>query len=124
MGQNHQGDWEHVTVKVSRGRLVGVWFSSHGKPDFRTREEMEWKRGRFIVYCAKGSHASYHQEGWFHYRTDHTQNGGPDFELNSVESLNNLSSQPWRHFAGAWGEVGQVKDTTGPLGPWYKRRNR
>jgi len=123
MGQNHQGDWEHVTVKVSRGRFAGVWFAAHGKPAFRRRDEMEWKRGRFIVYSAKGSHASYHKEGLFHLRTDQAKNGGPTFELNTADSLKGLNVQPWRHFAGAWGEVGQIKDTTGPLGPWYKRRN-
>lgn len=31
-----------------------------------------------------------------------------------------LSEQPWYLFAGGWGEVGEFKETTGPLGPWYK----
>jgi hypothetical protein len=37
--------------------------------------------------------------------------------------LKPLASQPWKDYAGAWGEVGNIATTTGPLGPWHKRNN-
>lgn len=80
------------------------------------------------VYCAKGSHAFYNKPGKyssFHLlgvtlSHDYTDNMGYDWvATNCVVSLTD-PSQVWKYFAGAWGEVGLRKDTTGPLGPWQK----
>ena len=43
------------------------------------------------------------------------------FMKKRLDKLAALEAQPWKNFAGAWGEVGELSHTTGPLGPWHKR---
>ena len=45
---------------------------------------------------------------------------GPVWDLQ--KNLQPLGDQPWRLFAGAWGELGGEAHATGPLGPWFKRQ--
>jgi hypothetical protein len=126
--QNHQGDWEHVTFRVKDGSLQDVCFAAHGRPARPIDSAcLNRKGGRVLVYCAKGTHASYEKAGQFPLRLlnlplpfhDETADGG--YEWSITQNLHPLDSQPWRDYAGAWGEVGESKDTTGPLGPWHKR---
>ena len=93
--------------------------SAHGKSKFCPQKDLDFVQGHFSAYCAKGSHASYPKTGTFHFGTDVTAKNGVEWQTN--KNLKPLESQPWKEYAGAWGEVGQIKDTTGPLGPWYKR---
>ena len=119
---NHQGDWEHVTLKVRRGRIRGVWFSQHGVPKYRERSKLKWHNRRVVVYCAKSTHASYEKTGSFRLGVDDTAEGGVRWF--TWRHLLPLRDQPWKDFAGAWGEVGALPETTGPLGPWPRRRRK
>lgn len=114
----HQGDWEHASLVLGPGGSVeGAYFAAHGRPAMVEADRLEWVDGRVVVYSARGSHASYPTAG-DHEHGDRTEDG-PSWE--TWRRLRPLSHQDWRHFAGAWGTVGTLAETTGPLGPWYKR---
>jgi hypothetical protein len=123
-GDNHQGDWEHITIQIKNGAPKAIYFAAHGEPMRVALSKVRWKGNRPIVYSAVGSHASYPRPGkWSLFGPaikDETKEGGRVWE--TVHSLASVRSQPWRDFAGAWGEVGEFAHTTGPLGPWHKRR--
>lgn len=117
----HQGDWEHVSLVFTKnGRVESVYFAAHGRPKRIDARALKTVAGRTVVYCAKESHASYPSAG-DHPDGDETD-AGPVWE--TWRSLEPLSVQPWRRFAGAWGAVGTLAATTGPLGPWHKRHKR
>lgn len=130
---SHQGDWEHVKVKLVDNKIVGAWLSQHTSFKYYQAENLELtsdgKKETLTVYCADGSHAIYPKGGveypiyFLGTIADHditTEMGVKWIITNCIEPL---MSQPWVLFGGAWGEVGQRTDTTGPLGPWYKRYN-
>jgi hypothetical protein len=55
----HQGDWEHVTVRISEDttRLLGVFYSQHGKAAWVSNPSLDGTHP--IVYSAWDSHANY-----------------------------------------------------------------
>lgn len=117
---NHQGDWEHVTVHVRGDRIVGVYFAAHEGGTFVSAGAgLRFSGERPLVYMAKGSHASYYTSGSFFGGLDSASDSGPEWDTSRL--LRPLATQPWRDFAGAWGEIGTIATTTGPLGPWHKR---
>ena len=117
---SHQGDWEDFTAVTKDGQLVGAVFAAHGRRTYYNRDLLEIEDGRVKAYCSKGTHALYPQAGSFgKFGTDITKPGG--YSWDTSQNILALSSQPWRDYAGAWGEVGDLPATTGPLGPWYKR---
>lgn len=119
---NHQGDWEHVTVNIQRGAIVGAFFAAHeGGEFYGVGHGLRFVGTRPLVYMAKGSHASYPTTGTWTFGIDETADGGP--EWNTGLMVRSLAAQPWKDFAGAWGEVGSTSTTTGPLGPWHKRND-
>lgn len=135
----HQGDWEHVTLRIRDGELVGALFAVHEVKYYVQREELELVDGRPQIYSARARHATWWKEG------DHSPGveffkdrekieavrGLPSLRIQDVTSrgltwdvrdrLEALSEQPWRHYAGAWGRLGRSASTTGPLGAWQKR---
>ncbi len=125
--QNHQGDWEHVTVRLDEdANIQGVYFAAHGKPKFVKKNELKFSNDHCNVYIAKGTHAAYEKAGDFPLKVlgikvadDNTRDNGNVW--NTELKLLSLRTQPWRYYAGAWGEVGELADTTGPLGPWHKK---
>jgi hypothetical protein len=56
----HEGDWEHVTVRISEDttQLLGVFYSQHGKAQWVTNPSMDGTHP--IVYSAWNSHANFH----------------------------------------------------------------
>ena len=71
------------------------------------------------IYCALGTHALFPSPGSFgKFKTDKTKFGG--YTWDTSKNVEVLFDQPWRDYAGAWGEVGELPATTGPLGPYYK----
>ncbi|MGL4881393.1 MAG: Vps62-related protein [Waterburya sp.] len=116
---NHQGDWEDYTVVTQDAQVIGAWFSAHGDRTYYNREQLEMDSDQINVYCAKGSHALYPRAGSFDtLGTDITASAG--YSWDTSLNVQPLSLQPWRDFAGAWGDVGELSNTTGPLGAWYK----
>jgi hypothetical protein len=63
---DHEGDWEHVTVKLDRaGSPVGAWYARHN--DSHPGRWFEWaalaREGDHpVVLSARGTHASYANE--------------------------------------------------------------
>jgi hypothetical protein len=126
-GINHQGDWEHVTLWVYSGAVRSVYFSAHSGGTTVQAGGFALSGKRPIVFVALGTHAAYWTAGLQSYPIglglgflDLTGYGRRwDTHLN----LKPLASQPWKDYAGAWGEVGNISTTTGPLGPWHKRND-
>lgn len=117
---SHQGDWEDFTAVTKDGQLVGAIFAAHGRRTYYERDLLEIEDERVKVYCSKGTHALYPKAGSFgKFGTDVAKPGG--YSWDTSQNVLTLSLQPWRDYAGAWGEVGELSASTGPLGPWYKR---
>lgn len=124
-GIAHQGDWEHVTVWVYDGAARSVYYSAHNGGTTRQIGGFSQIGLRPVVFVALGTHAAYWTSGIQTYPIglglsffDGTGYGRRwDTHLN----LKALATQPWKDYAGAWGEVGNLDTTTGPLGPWHKR---
>jgi len=119
---NHQGDWESIILRVNKvdGKISGATYKGHGKGTDVTNVPLE--NGRPVVFISMGTHASYPTVGTFHTAgVDKTARGGVRWE--TQHNLQPLERQPWKDFAGAWGSVGKLPHTTGPLGPWHKRWN-
>lgn len=118
---DHEGDWERVTVRLNgRNRATQIAYFQHdGDPCvLRWSSRRVQKRGGHpVVFSAKGTHASYPRAGHF------PLPGPPEDEAShgrtwaTYRSLRNARTQPWFNFGGAWGEVGELKESTGPLGP-------
>jgi len=121
---SHQGDWEDITVLTSNGLITGAWLSAHGERTFyhisQLQTYVEGTVQHLVVYAAKGSHALYPTVGTFNTcNTDEVRDGGTSWVI--TDYVQDLADQPWKDFAGAWGEVGEQAHTTGPLGPWFKK---
>lgn len=119
---NHQGDWEHCTVHVVRGAISKVYFAAHHGGSYKYGSQVKRSGTHPVVYIAKGSHASYWAAGTYFNYLDKCADGG--YTWRTELNLKPLGSQPWKDYAGAWGDVGLIETTTGPLGPWHKRLNR
>ena len=120
---SHQGDWERVTVDIYNNKIVEIRLDQHGDSKVFNTNEVELTESNGVqilkVYSAKGTHATYEKVGNFGVaNTDHTDNG---YLWEITRKSESLATQPWKLFAGAWGEVGNSSKSTGPLGPWYKR---
>jgi hypothetical protein len=118
---NHEGDWERITVKLNaNNRATHVaYFQHNGPPDEKKWKEVPKQGSHPIVYSAKGSHASYstageHGLGPGGIVKDRTGKGA---QWQTWQHMQNARAQDWYGFGGAWGEVGNYKDTTGPQGP-------
>ena len=113
-GLNHQGDWEGIAVAFDRSLKPSfVSYVAHGHPERVPWSNVSTQRGRPISFIEEGTHANLpHPQG------AHT--GGNEWD--TTLTLVRLADQSWHSFAGAWGEVGKIAGTTGPLGPWFKNR--
>jgi Vacuolar protein sorting-associated protein 62 len=119
----HQGDWEHATAVLKHGVFIGAYMFQHTGSEYYSAEELEYQRGHWVVYSARGTHANHPRAGsfWYPGGREHTSADGP--RMRTWLNIHLLKNQPWKDYAGAWGEVGigLVDFTTGPLGPWHKR---
>ncbi len=135
----HQGDWEHVTLRIRDDTLVGALFAVHEVKYWVKPRDLELEDGRLQIFSARARHATWWKEG------DHSPGieffkdrekieavrGLPSLRIQDVTSrgltwdlgrrLEPLADQPWRGFGGAWGRLGRSASTTGPLGAWQKR---
>jgi hypothetical protein len=126
----HQGDWEGVTVKVPSSGEKSVQFRvHHGASTFSATELERDADGRFKVYCARGSHASFEST----FSADKTGDlvafdyeGLPWDPRTGSDRLIDATAQDWYGFGGAWGDpdldtarsIGiKQKEFAGPLGP-------
>ncbi len=55
----HQGDWEHVTVRVNQdGTFREMYFSQHGQGRWMKPQDLQWNGSHPIVYPSLHSHAN------------------------------------------------------------------
>jgi hypothetical protein len=127
---SHQGDWEHITLNIVNNSIAGAWLSQHTDEPYYPKEQLHIVEQNGVqtlyVYSARGSHAHYPAPGGYNtiFNTDQCADGGYQWVI--TDNVQNLATQPWRDYAGGWGEVGSAVSpyrsvVTGPLGPWYKR---
>lgn len=132
----HEGDWEHITVRLDKNKkLIGIFFGCHGR-------ESKWVRpsnikfnddNHPIIYSSKFLHASYPTESrqsriGFGLIDDYTNNG---YVWNTWENIIILPKSyeeatketAWVFFNGRWGK--KVRRLYGenppPYGPGMKQ---
>jgi hypothetical protein len=129
--QNHEGDWEDVSIRLMpvgdrEWQPIEVYYAKHGDKLVivrRSPDLVDWDRAfrvslggeeRLGVYSAKGTHGSYGNgiSPWTY--LDRVDHNGPRWDTR--KRLRFLWSQDWVGYCGAWGVVGGIADTTGPLG--------
>lgn len=125
---SHQGDWERITLDLIDEKIVGAWLDQHGNSKYYPADALEITETNGIqtlrVYSARGLHSTYERVGKFSRPLgsahDFTNDEGYQWEV--TRNMKELRLQPWKLYAGAWGEVGMDVDpaSTGPLGAWYK----
>jgi hypothetical protein len=114
----HEGDWERITVYLDESDPEGappyaVVFYRHSTNTTRKWSGVEKDGSHPVVYSAIGSHASLPSPGF-----GFIDVGDPDGpRWRSWEDLAPVEDQPWYGFGGAWGRLGRVRESTGPLGP-------
>jgi hypothetical protein len=119
---NHEGDWEHISVRLNASnRATEVAYSQHGGDKIYKWKDVPKHGTHTVVYSAKGSHASYATPG--SHPTDFPSvddTTGAGAQWKTWQHLKRVRAQHWYGYGGAWGEVGDrnpVTDTTGPQGP-------
>ncbi len=117
----HEGDWEHITVYFHPADPACVlptfaYYAQHGGGMRVAWADVRREDTHPRAYVSTYGHPTYPavpaaREGEWRtaWRTW-------EHELRPV------GRQPWTTFDGAWGEVGELAASTGPLGPWFKRR--
>jgi len=127
---DHEGDWERISIQLgdaelhrraepesdNRARRVALF--AHDGDCVVPWSRVERFRGHPVVFSGAGTHASYPTPGNFPLPfgfTDKAAGGGRQWKTwgNPLD----VTRQAWYGFGGAWGEVGNYRETTGPLGP-------
>ncbi|MFP4598216.1 MAG: Vps62-related protein [Persicimonas sp.] len=129
-GGAHEGDWEHITVRVdsSRQNIQKIFYACHvSEGRWLDPKQVRFDQGDHpVVYSARYGHASYPRAG-VHSRgflpADRTADGGARWKTwNSVELVavdgEALPEKKWMRFAGRWGQVGTL--FSGPRGPAFQ----
>ena len=114
----HEGDWEPVSVLVRDGDATAVLrLDSRNGAGTLGFDEVELVDGTHpVIYVEAGSHRACSSRSDLNGSAMHT------VMLRSwrlpPKSLREMS---WSSFDGAWGRVGAIESTTGPLGPLLRR---
>ena len=113
---DHEGDWEQIAVHLNGdNQATEVAFYQHGGPC-----KLPWSSvrknatGHPVAFSASGTHASYPRAGSFNGGIDVTARGP---RWRTWQHLRSLRARAWYGYGGGWGEVGEIADSTGPLGP-------
>jgi hypothetical protein len=114
----HEGDWERITLYLDESDPEGsephsVVFYRHSTNTSRKWSAVDKDGKHPVVYCAIGSHASLPSPGYGF--IDVGDANGPRWR--TWKDLAPVEEQPWYGFGGAWGRLGRVRESTGPLGP-------
>lgn len=128
---NHEGDWEHVSLRLDRDRLYAaqtpaeyrdaiddVYFAQHQRHQHRERKyfrpddpALSFSSTHVYVYPARGTHASYPHPGTWPLITiasltlrDVNDGKGSVVDLSQAD-LEPVMHQPWYPYPGRWGAV-------------------
>jgi hypothetical protein len=132
-GGDHQGDWEHVVVRLdSDGNVMAIYFQAHSHtdpyslwyypPDSRTGSHpgnsyqyYGTSTTRFLVFSARGGHGSYTRAGTFSYpspRPSDTTSQGIPWDATTNLVVMDPSLQSWVLFSGSWGDPDWIATDT------------
>jgi hypothetical protein len=134
--ERHEGDWEHIVVRLSKGSLASsvayyqhycdAQIVRHNAVEVDPQSGISWHP---MVWAAKGGHASYrHNVGTVKSACAHLQGhgdktgNGKHWRAWRSSTLVNARSRGWYGFGGSWGD--RIKATInayGPPGPGPKR---
>lgn len=127
----HNGDWEHVTVRVNAdgATLNTVFFARHGDntaAQVRTPSQLAYVSGsttRPIVYSTRNGHASYPTAGVQSTLFDVTANGGPVLDCLSGPNVGEkgfaLGGANWLDYSGRWGSGSNAPSGPAYHGDWF-----
>lgn len=122
----HEGDWEHVTVRVGRdGQPRRAYYSAHhGEGGWHEWGTLARAGTHPIVYCARHSHASYIRPGEQnrpeladYVAPDFTAEGGPVWNTETRWEWVNQTNPPWLAYSGLWGQTSFLDVMAGPRAP-------
>ncbi|WP_169796699.1 Vps62-related protein [Chondromyces crocatus] len=127
----HEGDWEHVTFRFVRDTMAleSVYMSQHAGGTWfgQPAQDLEWERGRPVVYSSLNGHACYPRaDSNIHprshvsklydvgLRNDTSRGRSKDFigkcQILCANYLSPTVFPPpkWLDFTGRWGKIGQL----------------
>lgn len=127
--QNHEGDWEKVTVYLDdEYRPNSISYSAHGGDNQIPWSQVIKEDGRPVVFVAQGSHANYFVPGDDYHTVgsiadDETVDSPADgvrWDSGETELVRVDKNNPlwWQYDNVYWGERGLIKDTSGPKSPF------
>lgn len=116
---DHEGDWERVSVRLdAQDDPVTVAYYEHSGYCTLPWSQAAKNNGHPVAYSAIGTHATYWKAGTFPTAGGLAKDTtGAGAAWTTYGNLADVRAQGWYGFGGAWGEVGDVEDSTGPLGP-------
>ena len=128
---NHEGDWEHVSVRIKRDPLStakhpddyrnaidALYFAQHKRDSHPERKyfkstdrRLSFKNAQIYVFSARGSHASYPSPGTWPLLTlagitlkDENDGKGLTLDL-ANDQLAPIMQAPWFDYPGHWGAI-------------------
>jgi hypothetical protein len=117
---DHEGDWERISVQLdAQDNAVTVAFYEHSGYCTLPWSQVAQESAHPVAYSAVGTHATYWKAGTFPLvggLANDVTGKGTSWKTYQT-TLSDAHAQGWFGFGGAWGEVGEVEDSTGPLGP-------
>lgn len=127
----HEGDFEHITVRLDQGKIVGIFYSVHDKEGYWVHPTgYLTAEGHPIVYSAYHSHASYPTSGHkdrenigtdpTSFAPDNTAYGGPTWRTWEKLEVVDQTRPNWMAFSGRWGPLGAIDASSGPYGLLFK----
>jgi PKD repeat protein len=134
--ERHEGDWEHIVVRLSQGSLASsvayyqhycdAQIVRHNAVEVDPQSGVSWHP---MVWAAKGGHASYrHNVGTVKSACAHLQGhgdktgNGKHWRAWRSSTLVDARSRGWYGFGGSWGDrIEATINAYGPPGPGPKR---
>ncbi len=118
----HEGDWEHVTYLADVDSIEDlappshVYFAQHNTGELRRWTDLEAaETGHPTLYVDPNGHPTRPS-------VRNPEDYGHQWDIaDGDQEFRWIRDAEWRNYSGAWGEVGETKHTTGPLGPWFKQ---
>ncbi len=114
----HEGDFEHITVRVINGKASHVYYAAHNGGEWHPAASCMNSEGRPVVYSAHHSHASFPTAGRKSF--DHMDASGPVWRTWERLEWVDRTNPSWLNYSGHWGEMGNFEFTSGPYGPKFK----